>query len=120
MVLVDTSVWISHLREKNPRLETLLEDAQVVSHDFVMGEMACGRLRNRDEVLTLLQALPRVSVVSQTELIHFIEKRSLAGRGLGFVDMHLLAAAQLMGVALWTLDRRLAEVTGDLKLAYQT
>lgn len=118
MVLVDTSVWISHLREKNPRLETLLEDTQVMSHDFVIGEIACGRLRNRDEVLTLLQALPRVSVVSQTEFIHFIEKRSLAGRGLGFVDVHLLAAAQMMGVSLWTLDRQLAEIAGGLKLAY--
>lgn len=116
MILVDTSVWISHLREGNPRLEALLEDTEVMSHDFIIGEMACGRLRNRHEVLTLLEALPRASLVSQSEILHFIEKRSLAGRGIGFVDAHLLASAQLTGISLWTLDRRLAEVASDLKL----
>ena len=118
MVLVDTSIWISHLRGGDPRLQSLLEDAQVMSHDFVIGEIACGKLRNRNEILTFLEALPRASIISQAELIHFIEKKSLAGCGIGFVDVHLLASAQLMGAFLWTLDHQLADVARELKLFF--
>ena len=118
MVLVDTSIWISHLRGGDPRLQSLLEDAQVMSHDFVIGEIACGELRNRNEILAFLEALPCASTVSQAEFIHFIEKKSLSGRGIGFVDVHLLASAQLMGISLWTLDHQLANVARDLKLAF--
>lgn len=118
MVLVDTSVWISHLKGGNTRLEILLEEAQVVSHPFVMGELACGNLKNRREILTRLEALPQAPLVSPHEILYFIESNSLMGRGLGWVDVHLLASAQLMGIALWTLDRRLRQTADDLKLCY--
>lgn len=118
MVLVDTSVWISHFKERDARLEALLEEAQAVSHSFVIGELACGNLKNRREILSLLQALPEAPLVSQNEILYFIESNSLTGRGLGWVDVHLLASAQLMGIALWTLDRRLRQTAIDLKLSY--
>ena len=106
-VLVDTSVWIDHLRSGNHRLEGLLEHSQVVCHPFVVGEIACGKLSNRSEIPGLLQALPSVTEITSAEALFFIETHSLWGRGLGFVDIHLLAAAQVEGVSLWTRDRRL-------------
>lgn len=116
MTLVDTSVWIRHLRHGDGRLVELLDKGGVYCHPFVIGELACGRLRNREELLSLLKALPATPVADHDELLAFITKRKLAGRGLGWIDMHLLASALLANCALWTLDKSLAAVAADLKL----
>lgn len=119
MILVDTSVWVDHLRSGNHRLSAELEAGRVCVHPFVIGELACGRLRNREEVLDLLGRLPAVPVATQPEALAFIERHALAGRGIGFIDVHLLASTALaVPAALWTRDRRLAEVARDLGRAY--
>lgn len=119
MILVDTSVWIDHLRQGDQGLVEALETGQVLVHPFVVGELACGNLANRVEVLNLLQALPPAQVASHEEVLAFIERRRLMGRGIGYVDVHLLASVALDGAAtlLWTRDRRLAAVAADLALA---
>lgn len=109
MILVDTSVWIGHLRAGEPELAGRLEAGLVLMHPFVTGELACGNLRNREEVLGLLDRLPRAPVATDAEVRLFIEQHALMCRGLGYVDMHLLASAALASPArFWTKDRRLA------------
>jgi len=111
MILVDTSVWIDHLRDGNERLAASLENAEVWTHPFVIGELACGNLANRAEVLLLLHNLPSVSLATDAEVLFYIERQQLMGRGIGYIDAHLLAATALTGsIRLWTLDRRLAAV----------
>ena len=117
MVLVDTCVWIDHFRVANLPLARLLKDAKVVVHPFVVGELACGRLARRHEVLGLLGKLPRLSVVSDSEAVAFIEANDLAGSGIGWVDVHLLAAARLARTSLLTSDKALARVAKRLGLA---
>ena len=117
MVLVDTSVWIDHLRIPNLPLVRLLKDAKVVVHPFVVGELACGRLARRDEVLGLLGKLPRLLPVSDAEALVFIEANGLAGSGIGWVDVHLLAAARLAHASLLTSDKTLAGAARRLRLA---
>jgi len=107
-VLVDTSVWVDHLRRGNERLAGHLDRGEVECHPFVIGELACGHLRNRAEILSLLRALPLAQPADHEEVLAFIESSRLMGRGLGWTDMHLLASARLRRTALWTLDRRLA------------
>lgn len=107
MTLVDTSVWINHFRRADPRLTRLLADGQVVTHPFVIGELSCGRLANRDEVLRLLERLPTIEVVSHREARALLDTNGLAGTGLGWVDVHLLAAARLGRVTLLTADKAL-------------
>jgi len=114
MVLVDTSVWVSHLRQANKPLETLLLEAEAASHDFVIGELACGRLKNRKEILSLLQYLPKMPLAAQDELLYLIEDHSLSGMGIGFVDVHLLASAKLAGIPLWTFDKKLRHAADKL------
>jgi predicted nucleic acid-binding protein len=104
---VDTSVWADHLRRKSAALAELLEEGSVVSHPFVVGELACGSLARREEILSLLQQLPRVSTVGHDEALRFVDGRRLAGSGIGWVDVHLLASAVLARCRLWTLDRAL-------------
>ncbi|MBM4135617.1 MAG: type II toxin-antitoxin system VapC family toxin [Nitrospira sp.] len=118
MVLVDTSVWVAHLRAGNIGLETLLNDGHVVCHPFIVGELACGNLVNRSEILSLLQALPMATHVEHEEVMQFIENYSLMGKGLGYIDMHLIASAILTRVPLWTLDKKLNEVSSKLGLEY--
>jgi len=121
MILVDTSVWIDHLRVGDEGLVTLLDSVQVLCHPFVVGELACGNLRNRGEALTLFGELPRVAVATDAEVLYFIEQHGLMGRGIGYIDAHLLAAVSLAGPArLWTRDKRLGAVATDLGLAYET
>lgn len=110
MMLVDTSVWVAHLRAGHPRLAGLLEDGQVECHPFVIGELACGRLSRRAEILGLLAALPQVPIAGHDEVLHFVERHQLAGGGIGWIDAHLACSACLGGTGLWTLDRRLAAV----------
>lgn len=117
MILVDTSVWIDHLRSGDEALVALLNESRVLMHPFVLGELACGNLRNRDEVLGLLKDLPRATVASDEEVLFFIERHALMGRGIGYVDAHLLAAVALAGVArLWTRDRRLRAVAEEFEV----
>jgi len=118
MILADTSVWIEHLRRGVPRLLAALGEGQVLMHPFVLGELACGNLRNRREILELLANLPAAPSAVDAEVLGFIERRKLMGRGIGYVDAHLLAATSLASPArLWTHDRRLAEVATALGLA---
>jgi len=119
MILVDTSVWVDHLRDGTPALAAALEQGRVLTHPFVLGELACGKLKNRGEVLQLLGELPAAPMASDPEALDFIERRALMGRGIGYVDVHLLASVALAGTAqLWTRDKRLAAVAADLELAY--
>jgi hypothetical protein len=119
MVLVDTSVWVAHLRGGNIGLETLLNEGHVVGHPFIIGELACGNLKNRFEILHLIGTLPMAVHAEHNEVMRLIETRSLMGRGLGFIDMHLLASAILTEVPLWTLDRKLDETASKLGRNYQ-
>jgi predicted nucleic acid-binding protein len=119
MILVDTSVWIDHLRRGDQALAAALEAGQVLMHPFIVGELACGNLQRRAEILALLRALPGAPVATDDEALGFIERRELMGRGIGYVDVHLLASAALAATArLWTRDRRLAAVASDLALAF--
>ena len=113
-MLVDTSVWVDHFRHRNPRLVTLLESEQVHTHPFVTGELLCGNLARRREIARLLEALPAAPVADHQEALRFLDLHRLQGCGLGWIDVHLLAAARLAGVALWTLDRRLANAAAQV------
>ena len=117
MVLVDTSIWVAHLRQGTIGLDALLNEGRVVCHPFIIGELACGNLQNRSEILVHLQALPQANQAEHEEVMQFIENYSLMGRGLGYIDMHLLASALLTKVPLWTLDQKLNEVAVKLELA---
>ena len=119
MILVDTSLWVDHLRKGAPRLAAALEQGSALMHPFVLGELACGNLKNRREVLRLLGDLPGAPVATDREVLDFIERRALMGRGMGYIDVHLLASVALAGSArLWTRDKRLAAVAAELELAY--
>ncbi|MBI2203619.1 MAG: type II toxin-antitoxin system VapC family toxin [Candidatus Rokubacteria bacterium] len=119
MILVDTSVWVDHLRSGNATLAGELEAGRVLTHPFVVGELACGNLKNRLEILGLLARLPSAPMATHTEALDFLERRALMGRGIGFIDVHLLASAALAAPAsLWTRDRRLAAIAAELRLAY--
>lgn len=113
-MLVDTSVWIEHLRRRNRSLVAALEQGEVWSHQFVIGELACGNLKRRSEVLALLGALPEAPEVDHHEMLAFVDEHKLTGSGLGWIDVHLLASAALARVPLWTFDRRLAAADARL------
>lgn len=120
MVLVDTSIWIDHLRRGDSALISLLNGGQVYMHPFVQGELACGNLANRIEVLILLSDLPRIAIASDKEVLFFIERQSLMGQGIGYIDAHLLAAVKLSGNAtLWTRDKRLDEIARRLGFSFE-
>lgn len=119
MVLVDTSIWVSHFRNGEPRLKELLLNGRVVCHPFIIGELACGQLKNRKEILSLLEALPMAKIAEHEEVLHFIEKHRLIGIGLGYLDVHLLASALLSGIPLWMKDKKLKEVAIRLNISYR-
>lgn len=118
MILVDTSVWIEHLRLGDARLVAALSDGLVRIHPCIIGEIALGSLRQRELILTALNAIPQVTGATDAEVYALIEAERLFGLGIGFVDVHLLAALRLTpGVRLWTLDKRLAAVADRLGLS---
>ena len=117
-VLVDTSVWIDHLRKSDNRLVDLLEHNRVLIHPFVVGELACGKLKNRQELLGLLGDLPAAVLASDDEVITFIDNHSLMGQGIGYIDAHLLAATKLNAeTCLWTRDRNLDKQASRMSIA---
>ena len=117
MILVDTSVWVDHLRQGDAELAKRLRADEVACHPFVIGELACGNLRNRSELLALLSALPALPKVADEEALAFIEDHGLMGRGIGLIDVHLLASCLLASVGLWTRDASLARAASSLGLA---
>ena len=118
MILADTSVWINHLRDSDWNLEKLLFDGEVICHTYIIGELACGNMKNRKEIISLLQALPMAPQIEFKEYLYFIEQNQLSGRGIGFIDIHLLASTQLGRIQLWTVDKRLNAAATDLGLNY--
>ena len=120
MILVDTSVWVDHLRRGDAQLVDLLERAKVVMHPFVVGEIACGSLGDRSSVLELLRDLPAPSVAESEEVLGFIERHVLHRKGIGYVDVHLLASVALTeGAKLWTRDKKLRVAAEALGCAFQ-
>jgi predicted nucleic acid-binding protein len=118
MLLADTSVWIGHLRSGDKELSAALEEGSVVVHPFVSGELACGNLARREVFLSEMSALPMAVVATDAEVRHLVEKRRMWGRGLGWVDAHLLASAILSPCRLWTLDRALRKAALELGVAW--
>ena len=115
MILIDTSVWIEHFRAANDEVVTLLTEGQVLTHAFVIGEIACGGQRQRQEILSLLPLLPKAKLASDSEVLSLIDDYELYGKGIGWIDAHLLASCLLSQSSLWTIDKklsRLARVVG--------
>ena len=118
MILVDTSVWIDHLRQKDDHLVITLLAGHVLIHPWVIGEIACGSLKDREQVLDLLRSLPLCSVALEDEVLLFIEQNKLMACGIGYVDVHLLASTKLSGATLWTRDKRLLIIAKEMNIAY--
>ena len=116
MILVDTSIWIDHLRAGNDRLKTLLFDELVLCHPFVVGELACGTLQKRGEILSMLKALHKAHLLEHEEVLSFIEARRLYGCGIGWVDAHLLASTLVTRCTLWTFDKPLRRAAAALNV----
>lgn len=120
MIIIDTSVWIDHLRNADPSLIALLGDGRQCVHPYVLGELALGNLRDRTTVLTFLERTPRAQLAEPDEVMCLITDHALHGLGIGYVDAHLLASAKLMpGSRIWTRDRRLSAVSDRLGLGYR-
>lgn len=118
MILVDTSIWVNHLRDRDEALANLLDQGMVLTHPFIIGEIALGDLRQRPVVLDALSDLPLAHVATDPEVLHFIEANRLFGSGIGYIDAHLLAAVRLNAdTSLWTKDRRLHSAAARLGLA---
>jgi len=118
MVLVDTSVWVSHLRDGNTELANLLNNGSVLCHPLVVGELACGNLKDRAVILSFLQLLPMSIEAEHEEVLTFIEKNHLMGKGIGYADAQLMASAVLMNVPIWTFDKKLSQAAGGLHIKY--
>ncbi len=118
MVLVDTSIWIDHFRKGVPSLSELLNTTSVATHPFIIGELACGSLKNRKEILELLHTLSMSPVISTEEYLEFIELKDLSGKGIGFVDIHLLASSVLSGYPLWTNDKKLRLIADQMDISF--
>lgn len=119
MVLVDTSVWVSHFRKAHAGLADLLNNGEVACHPFIIGELACGNMKNRTTILTLLEALPMAVAVEHHEAMTFIENHALMGKGLGYIDVHLLASCILTELPIWTLDKKRELLADTLHCRYQ-
>ncbi|AMJ61848.1 type II toxin-antitoxin system VapC family toxin [Bosea sp. PAMC 26642] len=117
MILLDASVWIDHLRRREPRLEQLLSDRRVLMHPFVVAEVALGSIARRAAMIGLLESFPQAAVATHEEVLALIEGKKLYGLGIGYVDVHLLASARLADARLWTRDRRLRAAADLLRLS---
>lgn len=118
MIIVDTSIWIDHIRSQHPVLTRLLHHGDVLVHPFVVGELACGSLPNRTAFLRLLNDMPVANVATHEEVLHFVEHAKLYSRGAGYMDISLLASARLTsGAKIWTRDKRLKQIADELGLA---
>ena len=119
MVLVDTSVWVSHLRDGNTEMAALLNNGNVLCHSLIVGELACGNLKDRAVILSFLKLLPMCIEAEHEEVLSFIENNRLMGKGIGYVDAQLVASSVLTGVPIWTLDKKLAQVADSLHVKYK-
>ncbi len=120
MILVDTSVWIKHFRMGDKKLVELLEEGEVSCHPHVIGELACGNLKRRSMVLSLLGELPAVPIAENEEVLALLDRKKLHGRGLGWIDAHLLASAMLADCPIWTLDASLKRAAAHLRIDFST
>jgi predicted nucleic acid-binding protein len=118
MVIVDTSVWILHFREGSKELSGLLNEGSVLCHPFIIGELACGNLKDRAAILSYLKLLPMSIEAEPEEVLSFIESNHLMGQGIGYVDTHLITSAVLTGVPLWTFDKKLVQIAVSLHINY--
>jgi len=119
MILADTSVWVSHLRQGDSTLQEHLLNGQILIHPFVVGEIACGNLRSRSNILSDLGKLPLAIHADDIEVLRLVEEQLLYGKGIGWIDAHLLASARLSACRLWTLDLRLSQIADRLGVGYQ-
>jgi predicted nucleic acid-binding protein len=119
MILVDTSVWVDHLRSGDERLATLLEAGRVLAHPFVIGEIALGHLRKRETIISAMGKLPQATVAADSEVLTYIERNTLMGIGIGYVDAHLLASTCLSGGVLWTRDKQLLGAAERMNLSWR-
>jgi len=117
-ILVDTSVWIKHLREGEKNLIRLLEQGFVACHPFIIGELACGGIKNRDEIIDLLNDLPSTDILDHSEIMEFIEYRKIMNKGIGYVDVHLLGSALVSETPLWTFDKALRRIANQFSIEY--
>ena len=118
MILVDTSVWIDFLRSGNGLLQNLLEEGEVASHPLVIGELHVGNISKRDIFLSLLDNLPLIEEATHQEVLHFIEKNKIYGKGVGYFDTHILCSSLISNSPLWTLDKRLDKLAKELKIKH--
>jgi hypothetical protein len=118
LVLADTSIWVKHLREGQKHLIWLLEQGLIACHPYIIGELACGSLKNRAEIVKLLEALPTVTILEHSEVMEFIESRKLMSIGVGYVDIHLLGSSLLSDIPLWTFDKSLINAAKALNVGY--
>jgi predicted nucleic acid-binding protein len=116
MILVDTSIWIDHLSNSNDELVRILNSSRVCIHPFIIGELSCGNISNRKEILSLLNALPRIEPALEEEVFTLIENKKLYGIGLGFVDVNLIASALIHDVKIWTYDKSLKRISKKLNI----
>jgi predicted nucleic acid-binding protein len=120
VILVDSSVWVDHFRSGDRGLAAALDSDQVLAHPLVIGELACGNIGNRREILALLLKLPSAPLATHAEALAFLEAHAVMGRGIGFIDVHLLASTALAtSTSLWTREKRLGAVATELNLAYE-
>lgn len=119
MILVDTSVWIDHFRKSNTHLIELLKNGYVSCHPLIIGELACGNLKQRDKIISLLKTLPKTKIAADDEVLYFIEERQLMSKGIGIVDMHLLTSVILTNILLWTADKRLKVIAKLLNICFE-
>ena len=118
LILVDTSVWIKHLRESDKNLVQLLEQGLVTCHPFIIGELACWSIKNRDELIDLLNDLPSTDVLDHCDIMDFIEYRKIMNMGIGYIDVHLLGSALVSETPLWTFDKALRKIANQLSIEY--
>ena len=117
MILADTSVWVDHLRKGNERLADFLNEGVVLCHPFIIGELACGTLKNRNKILGMLASIPSIPVAEHDEVFGFISRHKIQGKGVGWIDAHLLASTYLAKCRIWTLDKSLMKIAKSLKVS---